>query len=156
VAIGQRADFSGLFPDLQGSSPNHSLADPLTLQTRREKVFAGGNLVAGPQSVIEALAQGKEAAVSIDRFLKGETLRWGRAYWDGTCIADFPIDLEPSPGPGRSFFKTPGTPDAFRGRSTGRPVPTASCGKRGRASGKSYCRPMLSACWTLGPGRQPA
>jgi formate dehydrogenase major subunit len=46
----------------------------------------------GPQSVIETMAQGREAAISIDRFLRGETLRWGRAYWEGTCITDFPID----------------------------------------------------------------
>jgi NAD-dependent dihydropyrimidine dehydrogenase PreA subunit len=38
------------------------------------------------------MAQGREAAVSIDRFLSGETLRWGRAYWDGTSITEFPID----------------------------------------------------------------
>ena len=88
VAIGQKADLSGLPRELQGNS----LADPLTLQTRREKIFAAGDLVSGPRSVIEAMAQGREAAVSIDRFLRGETLRWGRAYWDGTCITDFPID----------------------------------------------------------------
>jgi len=45
-----------------------------------------------PGPVIEAMAQGREAAVSIDRFLSGETLHWGRAYWDGTCITEFPID----------------------------------------------------------------
>ena len=92
VAIGQQPDLSFLPEDLRSFSRANPLADPLTLQTRRPKVFAAGDLVSGPRSVIEAMAQGKEAAVSIDRFLLGETLRWGRAYWDGTCITEFPID----------------------------------------------------------------
>jgi len=92
VAIGQKADLSGLPGDLQGASGGNPMADPLTLQTSRDKIFAAGDLVTGPRSVIEAMAQGREAAISIDRFLQGETLRWGRAYWDGTCITDFPID----------------------------------------------------------------
>ena len=91
VAIGQKADLSALPEEIQVSSRADLLADPLTLQTRRSKIFAAGDLVLGPQSVIQAMAQGKEAAISIDRFLRGETLRWGRAYWDGTCITDFPI-----------------------------------------------------------------
>ena len=92
VAIGQHADLSVLPRELQTSSRVAPMADPLTLQTRRAKVFAAGDMVFGPQSVIEAMAQGREAAISIDRFLQGETLRWGRTYWDGTCITDFPID----------------------------------------------------------------
>jgi NADPH-dependent glutamate synthase beta subunit-like oxidoreductase len=92
VAIGQEADLSTLPKEFQVSSRVHPMADPLTLQTRRARVFAAGDLVFGRQSVIEAMAQGREAAISIDRFLQGESLRWGRAYWDGTCITDFPID----------------------------------------------------------------
>jgi len=38
------------------------------------------------------MAQGQEAAVSINRYLFGETLRWGRAYWQGAYITDFPVD----------------------------------------------------------------
>ncbi len=91
VAIGQRRDFPGYPPDLR-SSNGHGVADPLTLQTRRSKVFAAGDAVTGPRSVIEAMAQGREAAMSIDRLLSGETLRWGRTYWDGICITGFPVD----------------------------------------------------------------
>jgi len=92
VAIGQRPDFTSLPADLQVSAEARLMADPLTLQTRRPKIFAAGDVVFGPQSVIEAMGQGREAAISIDRFLIGETLRWGRAYGDGICITDFPID----------------------------------------------------------------
>ena len=78
-----------------GQKPDNRFACsriPLTLQTGRPKVFAAGDVVSGPRSVVEAMAQGREAAVSIGRFLSGEGLRWGRAYWDGACITDFPID----------------------------------------------------------------
>ena len=91
VAVGQRADFSD-YPVEMRPSKGNGVPDLLTLQTKQPKVFAAGDMVTGPRSVIEAMAQGKEAAVSIDRFLSGETLRWGRAYWGGAYIADFPVD----------------------------------------------------------------
>jgi NADPH-dependent glutamate synthase beta subunit-like oxidoreductase len=92
VAVGQQTDLSLLPPEIRPSPRSNPLVDPLTLQSQRGKVFAAGDLISGPRSVIEAMAQGREAAVSTDRFLRGETLRWGRAYWDGTCITDFPVD----------------------------------------------------------------
>ncbi|MBI5585294.1 MAG: FAD-dependent oxidoreductase [Deltaproteobacteria bacterium] len=52
--------------------------DPVTLQTDVPWIFAGGDAVLGPRTVIEAIAQGKEAAVSIDRFLQGQDLAAGR------------------------------------------------------------------------------
>lgn len=93
VAIGQRQDHCGVPAELINAEKNSIETDPMTFETRHSKVFAGGDAASGPQSVIEALAQGREAAISIDRMLRGETLRWGRSYWDGTCITDFPIDL---------------------------------------------------------------
>ncbi len=46
--------------------------DPDTLATSREGVFAGGDVVTGPASVIEAIAAGRQAAIAIDRHLGGE------------------------------------------------------------------------------------
>ncbi len=92
VAIGQRPEHSGIPAELLDETKLTIIADRVTMQTRRPKVFAGGDAVFGSSSVIEAMANGKEAAVSIDRMLRGETLGWGRAYWDGTCITDFPIN----------------------------------------------------------------
>ena len=40
--------------------------------------FAGGDAVTGPASVIEALAAGRKAAISIDRYLRGEDLATDR------------------------------------------------------------------------------
>jgi NADPH-dependent glutamate synthase beta subunit-like oxidoreductase len=46
--------------------------DPETLVTPREGVYAGGDVVIGPASVIEAIAAGRQAAISIDKYLGGE------------------------------------------------------------------------------------
>lgn len=48
--------------------------DAHTLQTSRPSVFAGGDVVTGPASIVDAVAQGKRAAFHINRFLQGETL----------------------------------------------------------------------------------
>ena len=46
-------------------------ADPITLATGREGIFAGGDAVTGTASVIEAVAAGRKASVAIDRYLGG-------------------------------------------------------------------------------------
>ncbi|MBW2609072.1 MAG: FAD-dependent oxidoreductase [Deltaproteobacteria bacterium] len=79
VAIGQAGDLS--FADKEGVAvtPRGGLdADPVTLQTPIEWVFAGGDALYGPKSVVEAVACGKEAAESIKRYIKGEDLKEGR------------------------------------------------------------------------------
>ncbi len=53
-------------------------ADPVTLETNIKGVFSGGDAVWGAGTIIEAIGTGKEAAVSIDRYLNGEDLREGR------------------------------------------------------------------------------
>jgi len=53
-------------------------ADDITYATGKEGVFAGGDAQAGPWVAIGAVAHGREAAVSISRYLKGEDLREGR------------------------------------------------------------------------------
>ena len=53
--------------------------DPVTFATNVPGVFAGGDEVTGPATVVKAVYAGKEAAVSIDRFLKGEDAAAGRA-----------------------------------------------------------------------------
>ncbi len=53
-------------------------ADPLTCETAVEGVFAGGDAVSGPGTVIDALALGRRAAESAHRWLTGADLRHGR------------------------------------------------------------------------------
>ena len=49
--------------------------DSHTLATGRSGVFAGGDVVTGSNTVVDAIAAGKKVAVMIDRYLKGEELR---------------------------------------------------------------------------------
>jgi NADPH-dependent glutamate synthase beta subunit-like oxidoreductase len=53
---------------------NTITVNPITLETSLPGIFAGGDVVSGPASVIEAIAAGKRAAISIDRYLRGENL----------------------------------------------------------------------------------
>jgi len=79
VAIGQAADLS--FAEKQGipiGPEGCIVADPVTLETPMEGVFAGGDIHHGPKSIVEAIGSGKEAAVSIDRYIRGLNLRVDR------------------------------------------------------------------------------
>ena len=49
--------------------------DPVTQRTSLDWVFAGGDVVTGPATVIEAVAAGKKAARAMVRMLRGEDLR---------------------------------------------------------------------------------
>jgi len=92
VAIGQSADV-GYARGMKGLTRKGLLAaDPVTLQTSIPHVFAGGDALRGPKTVIDAMADGKEAAISIDRYLSGEGLHWGRNYLDGPFITNFEVD----------------------------------------------------------------
>ncbi|MCG2778566.1 MAG: FAD-dependent oxidoreductase [Desulfobacterales bacterium] len=71
TAIGQRPEIPSQF-DLAIGREDVVQADPNTLATSREGVFAGGDLISGPASVIEAIAAGRKAAGSIDKFLGGD------------------------------------------------------------------------------------
>jgi NADH-quinone oxidoreductase subunit F len=55
-------------------------ADPITLVTHIAGVFAGGDVVTGPSTVVGAMADGYRAAISIDRYLKGQDLYQDRVY----------------------------------------------------------------------------
>jgi len=48
--------------------------DGKTLCTNRKGVFAGGDLVTGPNTVVDAIATGKKAAGVIDRYVCGQEL----------------------------------------------------------------------------------
>jgi NADH-quinone oxidoreductase subunit F len=50
------------------------IVDPASMATTRPGVFAGGDVVSGPSSVIEAIAAGKTAALSIESYLEGRSL----------------------------------------------------------------------------------
>jgi heterodisulfide reductase subunit A len=74
IAIGQTVDKTMLPKDLGYTGWGTLEVDPVTLQTNLDGVFAGGDVVSGPADVVVAVAAGKEAAISIDRYLRGISL----------------------------------------------------------------------------------
>jgi heterodisulfide reductase subunit A len=74
IAIGQAVDKAMLPKDLGYTGWGTLEVDPTTLQTNLDGVFAGGDVVSGPADVVVAVAAGKEAAISIDRYLRGVNL----------------------------------------------------------------------------------
>jgi len=74
AAIGQQVDPFGLNGDggLELERWGTVKVNPATLQTNREGVFAGGDVVTGPYTAISSIAQGRKAAESIERYLGTE------------------------------------------------------------------------------------
>jgi len=70
AAIGQRPEIPRQF-NLATGRGNTIQVDPDTLASTREGIFAGGDAVTGPASVIEAIAAGRQATISIDKYLGG-------------------------------------------------------------------------------------
>jgi len=71
AAIGQNPDIPDQF-NLKVGRGNTIQVNPETLATNKPGVWAGGDAVSGPASVIEAIAAGRKAATSIDMYLGGE------------------------------------------------------------------------------------
>jgi NADPH-dependent glutamate synthase beta subunit-like oxidoreductase len=77
LAIGQQPDLSFLTPDdaVQLTPQGTIQVDPRTLATSAPGIFAGGDVAFGPRNLIEAIANGKTAALSIDDYLRGAAMR---------------------------------------------------------------------------------
>ncbi len=78
MAIGQSVDKSAQPESLGFTNRGTMAVDETTLQTNIEGVFAGGDVVTGPSDVIHAVAAGKQAAISIDRYLSEVDMKEGR------------------------------------------------------------------------------
>ena len=75
AAIGERPDSDCLASmGLELDKGGRAKVDAKTLCTSRQGVFAGGDLVTGPNTVVEAIAAGKRAAEVIDNYLCGREL----------------------------------------------------------------------------------
>lgn len=80
VAIGETPDGALLKNQcgVQIGGNQTAKVDAITLSTARKGWFAAGDVVKGPASVTEAIAQGHEVAISIDRFIRGLDIAEGR------------------------------------------------------------------------------
>ena len=79
-SIGQEVDLGCMSGDvdLECTPWGTIKTDEITLETNIPGVFSGGDSVIGSGTIIEAIAAGKEAAISIDRYINGKDLREGR------------------------------------------------------------------------------
>ena len=99
AAVGEEPDLSFMSGEMASAvADGYIKADPLTLATGIRGVFAGGDTVTGSATVIQAMAAGRKAAISIDRYFKGEPLdagREGEAVFESKLIVDtWGIDKE--------------------------------------------------------------
>ncbi len=76
LAIGQSSDVSFLTPadGVETTRQGTLKINPETLMTTAPGIFAAGDIAFGPRLIINAVADGKKAAVEIDKFLRG--LEW--------------------------------------------------------------------------------
>lgn len=95
VAVGQTLDLEAICGDveLRKNARGFIEADPVTGQTSQRWIFAGGDAVTGPASVVEAVAAGERAAVGIDMLLTGAN----HAFWRELRPVDTAFDLEAEP-----------------------------------------------------------
>jgi len=80
-AVGQSPDLSP-FSDISICEAGTIEVSPQTMATNKPGIFAGGEAISGPISVIEAVAAGKRAAASIDAYLQGFIFREGDPLQD--------------------------------------------------------------------------
>jgi len=75
-AIGQKIDITlaETEPDLMMTERNTFKVDPQTCQTSIPDVFAAGDAVTGPASVVEAIAAGHKAVAAIHAYINGEDM----------------------------------------------------------------------------------
>lgn len=96
LSVGQAMDWGNL---LAGSkielNPNRTIkADPVTYQTGEPDVFAGGDALTGPRFAIDAIAMGKEGAISIHRYVQpGQSLTLGRTKREYRAFDKANLDL---------------------------------------------------------------
>lgn len=81
ISVGQGMDWGNLLENskIELNRNGTIKADSFTLQTGEMDVFAGGDAMTGPKFAIDAIAMGKEAAISIHRYVQpGQSLIIGR------------------------------------------------------------------------------
>ena len=81
ISVGQSIQWGGLLAESAASlNPNQTLiADAVTYQSGQPDVFTGGDCYTGPRFAIDAIAAGKQGAISIHRYVQpGQSLVFGR------------------------------------------------------------------------------
>lgn len=97
LSVGQSIDLGSLIEDSNIEiNPNNTIkADQFTYQTGEPDVFAGGDSFTGPKFAIDAIAAGKEGAISIHRYVHpGQSLIIGRDRKEYRSLDKENLDLK--------------------------------------------------------------
>lgn len=97
LSIGQGMHWGNLLKDskIQLNRNNTVKADAITLQTDEADVFAGGDALTGPKFAIDAIALGKEGAISIHRYVQpGQSLIIGRDRKEYHALNKETLDIQ--------------------------------------------------------------
>ncbi len=86
VGMASAESMARLFKGIKATRKGSIQVNPVSLETNLKGVFAGGDSVTGPGTIIESMAHGRKAALSIDRYVRGEDLLQGREF-EGTQIS---------------------------------------------------------------------
>ncbi|HPT98879.1 MAG TPA: NADH-quinone oxidoreductase subunit NuoF, partial [Armatimonadota bacterium] len=90
-AIGQVPDVSGLAPAADGQA--RALAVDATMMTSLPGVFAAGDAVTGPATVVEAVGQGNRVALFVDAYLQGKQPA-PEKMWPDYRVLDLTYEME--------------------------------------------------------------
>jgi formate dehydrogenase beta subunit len=93
-AIGQSSDLSWLSPEdgIEITRRGTVKIDPHTMMTTRPAVFAAGDAVSGPLTVVHAIAGGKRAANMIHRYLQDGVCQRSESEWMDDLITEIEKD----------------------------------------------------------------
>lgn len=96
AAIGQSIDWGALdVGKLTTNEKGRAEADGFTYQTAQPDIFVGGDVYTGPKFAIDAIAAGKQGAVSIHRFVEeGQSLTIGRDLLAYTALDKDNLDFD--------------------------------------------------------------
>lgn len=97
TSVGQAIDLGKILENSSAEiNRNQTVkADPITYQSGQKDIFVGGDVLTGPKFAIDAIAQGKEGAISIHRFVQpGQSLVLGRLKRDYRPLDRSNLDLE--------------------------------------------------------------
>ena len=96
AAIGQSIDWGKLdIGELKTDEKGRAIADGFTYQTEQSDIFVGGDVLTGPKFAIDAIAAGKQGAISIHRFVQeGQSLTLGRDLLAYTALDKDNLDID--------------------------------------------------------------
>lgn len=118
VAIGEDSGIDAISParlsGIETTKNNTVHVDDNTLMTNRPGIFAAGDVVTGPNTVVEAIAAGKRVAAMVDRYVRGEPMRQPAVRRVPSVYVE-PMDIRDDTGGRRA--ETPRAPAEWRKRN---------------------------------------